>query len=184
MTGGGTALGSSGGTAYVPTPTIKSVKCAASCMSRGRVRDGGRVKLRGSRLRGVTRVLFTGARGPRDDVAVKVRASSDRVLTVPVPFTAQSGRVVVYAGSAHAASPKPVTVMPPPAPQPNPHLSPAPGPSEAGAPRLETATSRSLFALDQAGGGTVSYPLSGGGPPELTPAPLPGDPRRGVKTRA
>ena len=99
----------------MPTPTIKSVKCAASCMSGGRVRDGGKVRLRGSRLAGVTRVVFTGARGPRDDAAVRVSSKSDRTLTVPVPFTAQSGRVVVYAGSARASSPKPLTIMPPPA---------------------------------------------------------------------
>src|SRR3954451_930634 len=131
MAGGGPALAASGGVSYVPTPTIKSVKCAASCMSGGRVRDGGKLRLRGSRLRGVTRVVFTGARGPRDDAAVKLRSSSDRTLTVPVPFTAQSGRLVAYAGRARAVSPKAVTVMPPPAPQPNSHLSPAPGPSEA-----------------------------------------------------
>jgi murein DD-endopeptidase MepM/ murein hydrolase activator NlpD len=54
--------------------------------------------------------------------------------------------------------------MPPPAPRPNSHLSPAPGPSDAGAPRVETATSRSLFAIDQAGGVTFSYRFSGGEP--------------------
>src|SRR5213079_2931659 len=145
--GGGSALAATGGTAYVPSPTIKSVKCAASCMSGGRVRDGGKVKLRGSRLSGVTRVVFTGARGPRDDATVRVHAKSGRTLVVAVPFTAQSGRLVAYAGKAHGSSPKPITIMPPPAPQPNSHLSPAPGPTEAGAPRFETATSRSLFAL-------------------------------------
>jgi murein DD-endopeptidase MepM/ murein hydrolase activator NlpD len=180
--GGGSALASSGGTAYVPTPTIKSVECAAGCMSGGRVRDGGRVKLRGSRLRSVTRVVFTGARGPRDDAAVKVSAKSDRTLVSPVPFTAQSGRVVAYAGSARGSSPKPVTIMPPPAPKPNPHLSPAPGPSEAGAPRLETATSRSLFALDQAGGVTFSYRFSGRAPSKLTVTLVRVDSGRAVKT--
>src|SRR3954469_9600393 len=182
MAGGGTAVASSGGTAYVPTPTIKSVKCAAACMSGGRVRDGGKVRLRGSRLRGVTRVVFTGARGPRDDAAVKVRSKSDRTVVVPVPFTAQSGRIVVYAGSARTSSRKPVTIMPPPAPQPNPHLTRAPGPSEAGAPRLETATSRSLFALDQAGGVTFSYRFSGGAPSKLTVTLVRVDSGRAVKT--
>ena len=166
--GGGSALAATGGTAYVPSPTIKSVKCAASCMSGGRVRDGGKVKLRGSRLSGVTRVVFTGARGPRDDASVKVHGKSDRVLTVPVPFTAQSGRVVAYAGTARGSSAKSIRIMPPPAPKPNPHLSPAPGPTEAGAPRLETATSRSLFALDQAGGVTFSFRFSGGAPSKVT----------------
>src|SRR3954463_632319 len=103
--GGGSAFAAgSGGVSYVPSPTIKAVKCAASCMSGGRVRDGGKVKLRGSRLRSVTRVVFTGARGPRDDAAVKVSSKSDRTLVVPVPFAAQSGRIVVYAGTAHASS--------------------------------------------------------------------------------
>ena len=166
--GGGSALASSGGTTYVPSPAIKSVKCAAGCMSRGRVRDGGKVRLRGSRLRSVTRVVFAGARGPRDDAAVTVHPGSDRQLTVPVPFTAQSGRLVAYAGNAHAMSPKAITIMPPPAPQPNPHLSPAPGPTEAGAPRVETATSRSLFAMDEAGGVTFSFRFSDGAPSTTT----------------
>src|SRR3954463_13968794 len=163
--GGGSAFAAgSGGVSYVPSPTIKTVKCASSCMSGGRVRDGGKLGLRGSRLSGVTRVVFTGARGPRDDAAVKVHASSDRRLIVPVPFTAQSGRLVAYAGRARAVSPKALPTRPPPAPHPNPHLSPAPGPSQAGAPGVETATSRSLFALDQAGGVTFSYRFSGGTP--------------------
>jgi murein DD-endopeptidase MepM/ murein hydrolase activator NlpD len=167
--GGATAFAAgSGGVSYVPSPTIKNVNCTASCMSGGRVRDGGKLRLRGARLRGVTRVAFTGARGPRDDAAVKVHASSDRRLTVPVPFTAQSGRLVAYAGRARGVSPKAVVIMPPPAPKPNPHLSPAPGPSEAGAPRVETATSRSLFAIDQAGGVTFSYRFSGGAPSNVT----------------
>jgi murein DD-endopeptidase MepM/ murein hydrolase activator NlpD len=166
--GAAPAMAASGGVTYVPSPTIKSVKCAAGCMSRGRVRDGGKVRLRGSRLSSVTRVVFTGARGPRDDAAAKVHGSSDRSLTVPVPFTAQSGRVVAYAGSARGSSPKPIKIMPPPAPQPNPRLSPAPGPTEAGAPHLETATSRSLFALDERGGVTFSYRFSGGAPSAVT----------------
>jgi murein DD-endopeptidase MepM/ murein hydrolase activator NlpD len=64
----------------------------------------------------------------------------------------------------HASSRKAVTIMPAPAPQPNAQLSPAPGPSDAGAPGVETSTSRSLFALDQAGGVTFSYRFSGGAP--------------------
>jgi murein DD-endopeptidase MepM/ murein hydrolase activator NlpD len=182
MAGAAPALASSGGTTYVPTPTIKSVKCAAGCMSHGRVRDGGKVRLRGSRLSGVTRIVFTGARGPRDDVAVKVQGRSERTLVVPVPFTAQSGRLAAYAGSVHAMSPKPVAIMPPPAPQPNPHLSPAPGPTQAGAPRLETATSRSLFALDQAGGVTFSYRFSGKAPSKLTVTLVRVDSGRAIKT--
>jgi murein DD-endopeptidase MepM/ murein hydrolase activator NlpD len=85
-------------------------------------------------------------------------------VAVPVPFAAQSGRLAAYAGRMHANTPRAVTIMPPPAPQPNAQLSPAPGPVDSGAPGVETSTSRSLFAVDQAGGVTFSYRFSGGVP--------------------
>ncbi|MEA2410756.1 MAG: hypothetical protein QOC77_1317 [Thermoleophilaceae bacterium] len=163
---GGSA--NTGGTAYVATPKIKAVKCVSACMSGGRVKNGGKLKLRGAKLGGVTKVVFQGAPGGSDDVAVSVKPASDRSVAVRVPFAAQSGRLAAYAGRKHASTPRPVTIMPPPAPQPNSHLSPAPGPADAGAPKVETSTSRSLFAIDQAGGVTFSYRLSGGQPTAVT----------------
>jgi murein DD-endopeptidase MepM/ murein hydrolase activator NlpD len=161
---GGSAPSNPGGTAYVAMPKIKAVRCVSSCMSGGRVKNGGKLKLRGAKLGGVTKVVFQGAPGRDDDVAVSVKPASDKSVGVKVPFAAQSGRLAAYAGRKHASTRGPVTIMPPPAPQPNSHLSPAPGPSDAGAPRVETATSRSLFAIDQAGGVTFSYRFSGGEP--------------------
>jgi hypothetical protein len=166
-TGGSSPAAGTGGTAYVATPKIKAVKCTASCMSGGRVKNGGKLKLRGAALGGVTKVVFQGAPGRSDDVAVKVRPKSDRSLAVRVPFAAQSGRLEAYAGRMHASTRKAVTIMPAPAPQPNAELSPAPGPADSGAPGVETATSRSLFALDQAGGVKFSYRFSGGAPTAL-----------------
>jgi hypothetical protein len=161
---GGSSASNPGGTAYVATPKIKAVKCVASCMSGGRVKNGGKLKLRGAKLGGVSKVVFQGAPGGSDDVTVRVKAASDRSVAVKVPFAAQSGRLAAYAGSKHASTPRPITIMPPPAPQPNSHLSPAPGPTDAGAPRVETSTSRSLFAIDEAGGVIFSYRFSGGEP--------------------
>jgi murein DD-endopeptidase MepM/ murein hydrolase activator NlpD len=128
------------------------------------VRSGGQLKIRGAKLAGVTKVVYKGARGRRDDVTVKVRASRDRSLKVPVPFSAHSGPLAAYAGRMHAETRKPVKIMPPPAALPNSHLSPAPGPSDPGAPRVETSTSRSMFAIDQRGGVKFSYRLSGTAP--------------------
>jgi hypothetical protein len=162
---GGSSPANPGGTAYVATPKIKAVKCVSSCMSGGRVKSGGKLKLRGAELGGVSKVVFQGAPGRSDDATVRVKPASDRAVAVKVPFAAQSGRLAAYAGSRHASTPRPVTIMPPPAPQPNAHLSPAPGPSDAGAPRVETSTSRSLFAIDQAGGVTFSYRFSGDAEP-------------------
>jgi murein DD-endopeptidase MepM/ murein hydrolase activator NlpD len=144
----------------VPTPKIKAVKCQSSCVRGGAVQGGGKISLRGASLSGVKRVVFRGGRGVRDDVAVDVHAGSDKSLSVPVPMRAQTGPVAAWAGKrAQGTSRKAVKVMPPAAPTPNPKLTAVPGPVNPGAPALETATSRSLFALDQRGGASFSFRL-------------------------
>jgi murein DD-endopeptidase MepM/ murein hydrolase activator NlpD len=161
QTAGSSAPGN-GGAAFVATPKIKAVKCLSSCMRNGSVQGGGRIKLRGTRLAGVKKVVFQGGRGRRDDVTVAAKASSDSALPVPVPMRAQSGPLDVWAGKhAHVRTRTAVKVMPPAAPTPNAQLSRATGPAEAGAPTLETATSRSLFALDQRGGVTFAFRVGG-----------------------
>jgi murein DD-endopeptidase MepM/ murein hydrolase activator NlpD len=156
----GTAFADSGGAIFVATPKIKAVKCLSGCTRGGAVQSGGKITVRGASLAGVKKVVFRGGRGIRDDVAVDVHSSSDKALAVPVPMRAQSGPVAAWAGKrAQATSSTPVRVMPPAAPTPNPKLTPAPGPADAGAPALETATSRSLFALDQRGGVGFSFRL-------------------------
>jgi len=171
LAGGGAAVAlatsGSGGAAYVDTPQIKAVKCVANCMSRGRVQGGGRIKLRGESLSSVTRVIYRGGRGRGDDVSVRVGSASDRSLKAAVPMSAQSGRVEAWAGRrAHASSRKAIRILPPAAPTPNPHLSPAPGPADPGAPALDTATSRSRFAIDQRGGVRFSFRFDGDEAPE------------------
>ena len=144
-------------------PKIKTVKCLRSCMPGNRVKSGGRIKVGGAALASVTRVVFRGARGTRDDVTVGVDPASDRSVAVPVPFRAQTGPLDVWAGrKAHASSSSAVKIMPPPAPLPNPDLTRVPVDPEAGAPGLETATSRSLFALGQRGGVSFSFRVASG----------------------
>jgi murein DD-endopeptidase MepM/ murein hydrolase activator NlpD len=140
-----------------------------ACRSGGRVQGGGKLKLRGARLSEVTKVVYRGGPSKRDDVSVKVAPGSDSSLAVPVPMRAQSGPLDAWAGSnAHATARKSVKILPPAAPAPNPRLSPAPGASAAGAPGLETATSRSMFALDQRGGVKFSFRFSGERPASVT----------------
>jgi Peptidase family M23 len=155
----------SGGVAFVDKPEIKAVKCVANCMSHGRVQGGGKIKLRGQSLSGVTRVIYRGGRGKSDDVSVRVRSASDSNIRVRVPMSAQSGRVEAWAGkSAHGTSHKVIRILPPPAPTPNRSLSPAPGPADPGAPELDTATSRSMLAIDQRGGVRFSFRFKGSAP--------------------
>ena len=164
--GGALAASGSGGAAYVATPKIKAVKCVKSCMSRGRVQGGGKIKLRGANLGEITRVIYRGARGRRDDVAVRVRPASDRSVAVRVPMRAQSGPLDAWAGDqAHARTRRAVRIMPPAAPEPNRELTPVPSAAGTRSSRLETATSRSMFAIDQRGGVRFKFRFTGGDVP-------------------
>src|SRR3954451_23663878 len=87
-----------GGTAYVPAPKIKAVKCLKSCMSGGRVKNGGKLKLRGAALGNVTKVVYLGAAGGGDGVAVTVGRARDKSVTVLVPYAPLSGRMAPFAG--------------------------------------------------------------------------------------
>jgi murein DD-endopeptidase MepM/ murein hydrolase activator NlpD len=149
---------SGGGQAYVAKPEIKKVACAAGCVQKTRVRNGGSVRLSGRRLLSTSKILFLGGSGRADDVAVDVKPSSDTKLRVTVPYNARSGPIVAQASAQVRSKPtKPVTIVPAAAPEPTGRLSPAPGPSDPGAPRLETAVNRGTLFFDGPGGIVLSY---------------------------
>jgi murein DD-endopeptidase MepM/ murein hydrolase activator NlpD len=148
---------SGGGAAYVAQPRIDSVRCVERCLAGGRVETGGKLKLRGSGLRGVTRVVYLGGSGSRDDVEVRTNPTGDRSLTVAVPFGARSGRLKAWAGTRRASRPtEPIGVVVPAPPEPSADLRPLPG-----APHIETATNRSRFFLGANGGVSFAYRVNG-----------------------
>ncbi|HKN94597.1 MAG TPA: peptidoglycan DD-metalloendopeptidase family protein [Thermoleophilaceae bacterium] len=137
-----------------------------SCASHRRARDGGKLRLVGSGLSGVTKVTFLGARGKSDDVSVNVRPSSDRSINVKVPFNAMSGRLALTAPGTVTTSDttQPLGILPPPPPPPTTgKLTPVPGPSQPGAPQLETATSKNVAFAGSSSGVTFSYRVSAPG---------------------
>jgi Peptidase family M23 len=156
-----------GGTEYVPQPTVRSIKCTAKCASHGRVRNGGTVRLRGSELAMTRRVVFMGDHGRRDDVAVPVDPTSDRVLSVKVPYGADSGPLSAWAGKRAQSKPsRPLAILPSPPPLQTGKLSRATGPAEHGAPELQTAVSSGLvFARGR--GVSFSYRVDDGGPADV-----------------
>jgi murein DD-endopeptidase MepM/ murein hydrolase activator NlpD len=161
--GAGTSA-ASGGTAYVGRPEIVQVRCASGC-AHGKVQGGGAVKLRGRNFSYARKVVFLGGAGRGDDVAVRVRATSDRKLEVKVPFAARSGPLAALASASVRSRPTPpVRIVPPPPPEPTGRLSPASGPSDPGAPRLETAVNRGTLFFDAAGGVVFTYRVEDGGP--------------------
>ena len=156
-----------GGTEYVATPKVESVKCTARCASHGRVRNGGTVRLRGSALSVTRKVVFMGGDGRSDDVAVSVEPTSDRVLPVKVPYGAESGPLSAWAaGDAHSKPTKPLGILPAPPPVQNGKLTPATGPAEQGAPALQTAVSSGV-AFAGGRGVKFSYRIDRRGPADV-----------------
>jgi murein DD-endopeptidase MepM/ murein hydrolase activator NlpD len=120
------------------------------------------MKITGTALAGVNQLTFQGSYGKGDDVTVRVRSGSDTRLQARVPLGAVTGPVsVATSGGVRSRPSKAVLILPPLPPEPNPELSPVPGPQTAGAPQLETGTSRTKAFVDARPGVKFSFRLSG-----------------------
>jgi murein DD-endopeptidase MepM/ murein hydrolase activator NlpD len=149
-----------GGVGYTPTPSVARIACVKQCASRGRVRQGGTIRLTGSNLSGVSEVIFLGGPGKGDDVSMRVSTTSNRKLTLKVPMNASSGRLSLEAGDTvtTSARTKALSVLPPPPPPPTTgELTPVPGPRDPNGPQLETATSTNVAFAGSSRGITFSY---------------------------
>ncbi len=149
-------------------PKPSKIACVSECESKTAVRGGGALKVSGRSLGGVTKVIFVGGRGKRDDVEVKVDPASDRTIKLKVPMGAPSGPLMVWAGERAQAKTKAVKVMPPPPPIKSAELSAAAGPADPGAPPLETGTSDVKYFLGERGGIEFKYRVGGGAPVKAT----------------
>jgi len=132
------------------------------------VRGGGSIKVSGKQLSGVSKVIFTGSRGKRDDVEVQVDPASDRAIKLKVPMGARTGPLMVWAGERAQAKTKSVKIMPPPPPIKSAELTPSSGPADPGAPPLETGTSDTKFFLGERGGIEFKYRVGGSAPVKAT----------------
>jgi murein DD-endopeptidase MepM/ murein hydrolase activator NlpD len=151
-----------GGGMYVATPKVSKVTCVRRCASKSRAQGGSTIKLTGSGLASVAKVLFKGSYGHDDDQSVSVRSHSDSSLTVRVPVGAVSGPVtVVTAEQAKSKATAPLAILPPPPPAPNPVLSVVPGFSADAALRVETGTSRTRAYVGARRAVTFSYRVTG-----------------------
>jgi murein DD-endopeptidase MepM/ murein hydrolase activator NlpD len=154
-----------GGARYVAQPRITKVSCIRRCASRKRARAGSTLRVLGSGMSDVGRVVFLGSTGRGDDVPAKVRPGSDTRLNVRVPFDAITGRLSAQVQGGPKSRPsRTIAVMPPPPADPNPTLTPVPGPRQSGAPRLLTGTSRTRAFLAARRTVTFSYLIRDGAP--------------------
>jgi len=121
--GPGTA-GASPGTAPAPPaaappaaaprmPTIQRIRCLRDCPSTSTARPGARIRVAGSGLDVVRRVVFNGGAGQADDVSVRARPRSDRSVIVAVPDAAVSGPLSAVAARASVRSrpSRPLTIV-------------------------------------------------------------------------
>jgi murein DD-endopeptidase MepM/ murein hydrolase activator NlpD len=157
-----------GGVQYVAQPRITKVSCIRRCASRKRARPGSTVRVLGSGLSGVDRIVFLGSTGRADDVPAKVRPGSDARIDVKVPFDAITGRLSAQVDGGPKSRPsKRLAVLPPPPADPNPTLTPVPGPRQSGAPHLLTGTSRTRAFLAARRTVTFSYAIREGAKPSM-----------------
>jgi murein DD-endopeptidase MepM/ murein hydrolase activator NlpD len=99
------ATAGTGGAMAGDPAVISAVGCIARCASVDSVQAGSLLRIRGTRMKDVSRIVFLGASGPADDVtatAVRARLNSVDVL---VPAKALSGPLLVMNhGGASLAS--------------------------------------------------------------------------------
>ncbi len=96
-----------------PLPAIIEIACAARCSSLDSVAPGSLLRLRGTAMRGVGKVVFLGARGAADDVAAPAVRARVKSVDVLVPDKALSGPLVAVNsdGGVSAASRAAVSVQ-------------------------------------------------------------------------
>ena len=145
---------------YVAQPVVGKVACVRACASRKRAQGGSTIAIRGRSLGGVTAVVFLGGLGKGDDARVAVRPGSDKALRVRVPYGAVSGSLALQSGSVSSKPSAFVPILPSPPPEPNAQLSPVPGTATAGAPAIETGTSRTKAYIGARRAVTFSYRLN------------------------
>lgn len=112
-----TAQTPTGGTLAGPVPQVRMLACRTNCAALGAARPGSLVRLRGRALALVEEVVFQGAPGAADDVAVAPRRARRTYVDVRVPRTAASGPVVVISAdggeSTRTAMPLTIEAAPP-----------------------------------------------------------------------
>jgi murein DD-endopeptidase MepM/ murein hydrolase activator NlpD len=86
-------------------PTIRRIRCVRNCPSPSAARAGAKIRVVGSGLATVRKVVFQGSPGRADDVATRARPRSDRSLVVSVPGGAVSGSLAAVASRALRSRP-------------------------------------------------------------------------------
>ena len=109
----GSGGASAGGAFATDAAVISATACVARCATVDSVRSGSLLRLRGKRMRAVSKVVFLGTRGVADDVTVKARRARSTSIDVIVPESATSGPLMAINrdGASSRASKAAVSVQ-------------------------------------------------------------------------
>ena len=105
-----------GGALASPTPKVKALQCRTACMGLTAGHTGSRVRVQGKKLKRVDSVVFQGAAGAADDVAVAPLRAKKSYVDARVPRTAVSGPVQLVSTDGAESRPTPVPLMIDPTP--------------------------------------------------------------------
>jgi len=92
-------------------PRIARVRCVRRCAAPRTVNPGGSVRVVGTGLRRVTKVVFHGGTGATDDVSARARPQSDRSVLVAVPRRAATGALSAVSSRGLRSAPGPAVTI-------------------------------------------------------------------------
>lgn len=104
-TGGTPFGGASAPVPSAPPPVARTVTCRTGCSALTTARPGGTVSVLGSRLGGVTQVVFTGGRGSADDVSAPAQVVDATHVVAVVPQGARTGPVALLDAGGTSSRP-------------------------------------------------------------------------------
>ncbi len=109
----GASAARSGGVYASEPATIRAVSCVAGCAMADSAKAGSIVRVRGSAMRSVAKVVFLGGRGNDDNVVARVLKARRKSVDVAVPENASSGplRAINKDGARSSASRATVSVQ-------------------------------------------------------------------------
>jgi murein DD-endopeptidase MepM/ murein hydrolase activator NlpD len=151
----GTALadGSGGASATAP-PAVSAIACRSACAAGGAT-PGALLRLRGSGLARVARIVFLGAPGARDDVAAAAIRPRDGTVDVRVPAGAATGPVQVSGADGTSRPTRPYAIVA--LARSAPSLAPLPAPAPVHGAHLDALLSGAKVIFDTTQPAQLSY---------------------------
>jgi murein DD-endopeptidase MepM/ murein hydrolase activator NlpD len=146
-----------GGASATPTPMPEGVSCAKDCAGLSSARIGSTVRVTGSSLAAVAKVVFLGRRGSSDDVRARPAKTTDEVVEVVVPKGAVGGPLVLVTGDDARS-------------EPTPPIDIDPGATKLAASSIGSVDAKVEFRRAFLGGkpAALNYMVQGGSPTEIT----------------